>query len=720
MNDVSADCGSDTRAAGHLKPHCALNVAVVGNRRFAKETDAEPNENANRMKDMAADACKEVWGVIAAAMQSVLERPIEVPPIPSGSCGCEPARGTMRQFFSEERPCLRILTNLAAGADQIGAWTALESGPELSDVQVELVAVLPFPEEDYPGLPGKRQKEFREEEAESLRKLIDRPQMRQVIRLDGRYQADAPLPPDDPANRAAQHQAYRQASDMILQNADLLLAIYDPVASGRIAGTQELVGQALAQEIPVVAVLVSEHEARVAVYRTADRRPVDGIVEWGKSCSLDDSVWREKLCRRVSYLMCVPNLFTPSKETNVEKKKRIRGLVETVMRLRLFFEEEPMHPACRCPIRSRVSRWVWGIMLAVATRFAAQDRFALAAEPPAEANDDITIAPYARFYERASDLAGAYMRTYRGAFVLAFTLAGVAVAAAVALMASALLAHGQSPGWAILPLGGLKLGVIIILLVLERTSRKARYQEHAADFRYLAELLRPMQWLAPVGTSAPIVELPAHYASLDPRQSWMQWLFRAVTRSAPFLVVPAGPSQDALRRQISYGRSDAIQALERAASQWVQGQIRYHWENGQKMYWIENGLERIGKKLLWIILVCACAALGLEMFHHLRPLAILLGALAAALPAFIAALGGIVVQTEAKRLRIRSEAMHHRLTRAQGQMRREIEVLNDAGYNLQGGDTWRIARQLRSLAAVMIGETSDWRALYPMHDVRPG
>lgn len=67
-------------------------------------------------------------------------------------------------------------------------------------MEVELEAVLPFAEADYPGRPGQPRPEFRPEEAATLGRLAT--QARQVVRLDGRY--------DDPRSR---NHAYQQARD---------------------------------------------------------------------------------------------------------------------------------------------------------------------------------------------------------------------------------------------------------------------------------------------------------------------------------------------------------------------------------------------------------------------------------------------------------------------------------------------------------------------------
>src|SRR5262249_10649710 len=95
---------------------------------------------------------------------------------------------------------------------------------------------------------------------------------------------------------------------------------------------------------------------------------------------------------------------------------------------------------------------------------------------------------------------------------------------------------------------------------------------------------------------------------------------------------------------------------------------------------------------------------------------VVLGAVAAVLPAFIAALGGIVFQSEAKRLRLRSEAMQAGLS----EQRRRLALQIDAIPHAHGGDARRAARSLRDLSAMTIAEAADWKVLYQTHEIHAG
>jgi hypothetical protein len=709
-----------------LKPRCALKVAVVGNRRFGGETDESPTEAAAAMKRQAARACTAVWQVIVESMPSALEMAVPVVaehqriddrPLPDLR---------LKDFYSVEAPRLAVLSALAAGADQIGAGMALEVGRAAVGMEVELEAVLPLPERDYPGMPGRPRPEFRRDEAAALAKLAA--QARQVVRLDGGYD-----------NAGDRNRAYQQGRDVLLQHADVLMAIYDPAARGSPAGTLDTVDRALAGGLPVVALLVAAHESRIAIYTDPVDRPLTADGEWAGADPLDGDGWRSGLVEEVRYLLALPHQIPAPAETGHDRENRLKSLAEAVNRLRLIYGEAPPHRWCRGPVLERAFGWAWQAVLRVGSFFS-RPLDPLERIPQADrARDEITLAPYAPYYDRASALADAYMRTYRGAFVLAFALAGVAVAAAVILMAVSMpdvaqslrrlaghrggtLMAGDPPLLAILVLGGLKIGIIVFLIVLERVSYQARYQEHATDFRYLAEKIRPMQWLAPVGTVVPAVDLPAHLAPHDPRGGWMPWLVRAVARGTPPVSRRSSRDEQPSPREISLDVDAARVALERARSEWLQGQVLYHRDHARRMHGLDEGLERLAKILLWTVLALAVLAFVLKLLYlggivDAGQVPFLLGAGAAMLPAFIAALGGIMFQSEARRLQTRSEAMYHALRVRQRDLEHRIAAL--AGRP-DRGVAWPAAQHLRALSAMMIEETGDWKVLYETHEIHAG
>lgn len=406
---------------------------------------------------------------------------------------------------------------------------------------------------------------------------------------------------------------------------------------------------------------------------------------------------------------------------------------------------------------------------------------------PPTAPTEITLEPFKRLHQRGEALSLSYMNEYRWAFPYAYLLAGIAVLMAVsALLLSCLhpkqeyegapphhtqsecaetglptaqqehapLTHAQQrmPETSPCPkpkeagselwfyclsfaLGLTKILIVLALIRVELRHRGEAWQEHAVEFRYLCELVRPMQWLAALGTSVPRTGMPEFYRPFDSKLGWEFWLFRACMRQQPVVLCAQGVRAP---QTVQLDKHWLLPALKACRDGWLQDQRGYHWRNAVKMHRLENGIEAMAERLLKIVFVCACVACSIEgaplilhlagekempsTLEHLEHLALLLTGFAAVLPAFIAALNGIRSQAEAPRLELRSESMLHALNdrhRLLNDLITEVESIPDANAD-QANIAYRAAQTMRSLAGMMVEEASEWKALYQMHEVKAG
>ncbi|GAA5127597.1 hypothetical protein GCM10023212_32760 [Luteolibacter yonseiensis] len=820
-------------------------MAVIGNRRYAGDADTvedvkveDTPKEAEKVLSALSESFQEVWKAIGDQMLVARKQEIRVEAA-SHSGGKrhghrEERKVFINQFFDETKPAkLGVLSSLAAGADQVGAEAALVVGkafrhkptcekaatdlPACEKLEVELEAILPMAEKNYPGLQGGEQKEFRKKEAAKLRELLS--EASQVIRLDGSYDS--------------RHGAYSAAAELLLENSDLVIAAYDPQAEAGAGGTLETVRQALEREIPVLAMIVKETEIRIVLYRKTKDRP-ERDKEW-EQAEGKHKMWEEGLKTLVSYLLAFPHSMAGTAEAgnlhgeNAHGYERKRSLATAVERLELLQGVLPL----RFPASSKWVRWLTGWVVRatayVGERFAKLHAFERAdlakvipgqklerpgpfsglgqwllamtpfAKKPAPSGNlgRVTMEPYSSVYLRASSLSRPLMAVYRGGFVSAFLLAACASSVAILSLGCSLLF--ENPWIVVLVgLGVLKLVIIAILLALEVYNHHQKWQEVAADFRYLAEVMQPMEYLAPLGASMPYIELPSIYTRGDPRQDWANWLFRAYSRATPSVIALPGSE---VGKEISVVADDKM--VDRS-KQWISSQISYHKRNAVKSHIIENGLERLGFSLLVIVLAAVLALLAIEVPHlmpheentqepakqeasaatqekyaavgdigdgtaepagaaavsapadgaaarHLvtRPAGehavygkesaekgkeapsmfrepwyvVLLGVLAASLPALIGALGGICFQSEAKRLEQRSEIMVWLLD----EHYKRVEILggslkqgNPSPSLTQPPPSRLLAAELRSAADLMVRESLDWRTLYRTHSIKAG
>jgi hypothetical protein len=695
-----------------MKPRCALRVGIIGNRRFGGETDTQPTAAGRTTAARASEALAAVWQAVFDGVERALNQPVHQGP--------RVTTVTVRDLFAGDRPRIAVVTSLAAGADQIGAQRALEQAKELANdgVRVELEAVLPFKEVDYPGLPHARRPEFREHEAETLRTLAAA--ARQVVRLDGVY--------DDPH---MQVHGYRQASAIVRQSSDVLIAVYDPHATPKAGGTIETVALALQSRTPVVAILVSDAHTRVSVRTQPSEHALSPDEEWSAARPVADEGWRSLLADAITSRLSLPEACAPREHTRShahDAHDQSEELAHAFRRLRLISGEEALSSINRGKLRARIFTAAWKSLFAIAALFAKH-------RPRRGASETVTarvdLHPYDAFYRRASELSAAYMRTYRGGFVLSYFLAWLAVVIAVTGMTLWLVLMPEKPRVEVIAgLGTLKLALIAVLYLLERAGHRERFQEAAADFRYLAELLRPMQWLAPLGATPPSVEVPIHATWHDPARSWMVWMARAISRSVPAFAKRRPDGSWHYPHEVTIDAVTAADALERARTEWLEEQATYHHHTAGRMHALNEGLERLAK---WSIAVVGLAALGALVLEtlaltHYEPvksltywaeehhaLAMILSAAAVVLPALVVVIAGLAFQSEAKRLAMRSEAMYLAMSEYQQQLQEAEGSLRAPGGH--AGEAMHAAQMLRTVSAVTIGEAADWKLLYEVHGI---
>lgn len=713
------------------KPRFALEIAVVGNRKL------------NNLAPQVEMACTLIWSLLAEEMLVLPEREFQVPSEQHGEAS---RTKKLRDFFNEQKPCLTLMSALAKGVDQTAAETFYAVREKFPGLCMEVDSAMPFREQDYPGMPGAtRTGEFTDDEAGTLRRLSE--QARQVVRLDGNYQ--------HPRKRV---KAYRQAVTMMVQNADMLVAVFDPKAPPGLAGTQESVRHALQAEMPVLAVLLSEQSDEPAIMLWDSIDEFDNVLNAlndQQAPSLIETEWRQQVRNKLAYLTLPPHVPEKDKTTSEhEAHLRDARLRESVERLEMFFGERPLpHTLNHRLIGKLLHSRVWLSLKELGRRAKNKEHGFLnpkhGVPQPPNRSHALDIDPYAAYARRADEITTGLMRVYRAAFVLTFILAGVAVTLAVLMLMSLVLTDGHAKIEALACFALPEIVIIGLLMRIEHVAHHERWQQHAVDYRFFAELARPMPWLAPLAASTPMVGLPAFYRPLDPRQSWEFWLLRALARSTPSWMLPGQHFAAAPPRETQMTNRSTRQALRRSVLFWLAGQRRYHRKNAAEMHHIENGLENLAKWLLRTVLAFALVALAIKVCHHPTSwlwelfnrdhsgtvecrseeghisvstiIALLLGAGCACIPALIASLNGIMFQSEARRLELRSESMYHALS----DLRREL-ITRYVALRKQPleGDTstaaWDTAESLRSIAALTIAEAGDWKALYQMHNVRAG
>lgn len=358
--------------------------------------------------------------------------------------------------------------------------------------------------------------------------------------------------------------------------------------------------------------------------------------------------------------------------------------------------------------------WIWA-------RFEAGFRY-----PQRINNAEYGAPEISAMRRRASQLNQYYAGLYRGAFLLNYLLAVVAVALGATslvlmgathtdlsrVLATALQTNSSTiaPGSAfVLILVTLaKLGVVGFMMRNTNVANKEKWNEKAIHFRYLAEQLRCVPFLQMAGNGQGPRSSRSLFSSKAVRQGTVDWLVGALVRNFD------RPPPAAL---------DPAASLEVIKTQWIQAQIDYHEANTRMMSRIESFTERWSRRINRIVM----AAVGIDLLTltmnwlgwlpdalsmTIAPMSPALVFLAALLPAVVASLSGIRFQSECGRLAERSavvtELLRDRVREAE-QLQASIAMEMPSRRSERLADVLRLAE---NCARDLIDEVAEWSVLY--------
>lgn len=616
-------------------------------------------------------------------------------------------------WYSPEKPLLTVVSPLAEGADRIVA----EAGIELSldpgfarDLDFALESPLPFARAEYATdfEHGDDEQATRASRAEFERLLG---KARSVLELDG--------------ERDHQEDAYEAVGRTVVRHCDVLIALWDGEPARGKGGTGQIVREAVRVEVPVVWIsIVPPHDRWLLAFERD--MPVKGEYR-----ELEE---RLRALLRLPVDRDVP-LELPSSRPHKEQRTAKRALGEylrerqprwTLGFLFGYFNkllllgwsppacpQEVLHPegtgaappagteattgGARPEERRSLLDWLPGrvpdFKLSTADEWKKSWTAAIFPQE-AQARIDGQILEH---YAWADKLANYYGGKYRSSFVANYLLSGLAVAAAFA--AFVLAPHDFALPFAFTLV---ELVFIVAILFITRWGRRAYFHERWMDYRLLAEQLRQMRFLLPLGRTTPTARLPI-YLHGDPRNTWVSWHFRAVVRATPLIHCALVPS--------------FLEACRRLLAEATRDQVRYHFNNEKRSEELAHRLHG-GGLFLFLLTLAACvvhaahllaehlAGVGGEgMAHDLT----LFGAMV--LPAFGAALAGISTQAELERIAKRSRAMTAEL---QSRLKKLVPAAPPASATaptppLSSRDLGQLGEQI---AETMVTELLDWRVVF--------
>ena len=630
--------------------------------------------------------------------------------------GSRSSADSVTRYYAPETPLLRVVTGLSEGADTvIGQRThEMHGRRQLNGVELELAAVIPASVGSY-----------RDSRPASHHSVFDRlaAACSYVIALDGML--DKPSP-DTALARRRRGRAYRAQAAVLLRQADLLVAATDAAQPGRVGGTLETVRAALERDMPVLFIDTARRRSwliepfhDLAAILSNEPLPdteVDAALRaHARTLLADDGAPTDGASSHGSHLLAEYFRAANVPPTNATGQRR--------------------------PTR-RERLWQW-----FERRFQGQ-RAAL--------TTDTALPVVAAWRNRAKQLNYHYAGLYRGAYLLNYALAILAVtlaALSLVLLGQAhtgpvaameltapeptTVAPGSRLQLVLLGLALLKVSVVGTIAWNTHQAHHGDWNDKLVDYRYLAERLRAMFYLPLLGSFEPPSAAPPQYASRVVRQSAVDWLLEAILRALPpsALATPVEvPGSQGGAITVHVLSPDAREGLRRLRDGWIPQQAAYHAQLSRTMDALHRFLDGWGRRLNVAVIgfVVIDILLTIGELLHLFParVAALVTAnmpwlvfLAAVLPAAVAGLNAVRFQSECRRLADRSAVIQAilvgrnsataggRLLAAQ-QLTTQMEHAK-AQLDLDPG-SWvvEVLRQTEVVARDLAEEVGEWSVLY--------
>ena len=525
---------------------------------------------------------------------------------------------TFREIVAAERPFFSGAEPMLRVVGTAAEGSALLAAQAARKLGAEVACVLPFAREEYA-------RDFSTPAARDLAgAIIDEAQA--VFVLPGRHDEGA--------------RAYERANDVVLANIDLLVAVWNGARADGRAGTGDVVQTAVTFGIPVIAIDPASTAPPRLVLAPGDDRLEHPIATDLAGASLDG------LAGLLRDIVAPPS--------GGDKRQGLADL----------YREQPDR---------RPRRFEYPLLLKMFAVDRVEARSVV--ERSEQTAEPVPTPALAELRRRtgAIDAFGVYYgRLFRSSTASAFLLTIFAALFSATLMilfnVFGIWIFGQM----------LVTGLVLLDAAI---GAKRRWHERWLDYRLLAERLRCLRFLHPLGLGLD----RASGLAWRPKQSWVEWYVR---RSERALGAPAGDMR----------LDDVARAARRLADVEIAGQVDYHRRAFRQLGLLERRLGGVARWALWattaVVALLGIVAVAEWPIDPWRPLA---SVLLFALPAVTSAFAGVRAEADLLRLTERSAAAAVALAR----LRRVIGAAAPT-YD-------RIAVAAMRAAAIMAAELSDWR-----------
>lgn len=566
-------------------------------------------------------------------------------------------------FYAGDAPLLRAVSPLAEGSDRIFAEEALGLG-------YSLCTPMPFWQEEFekdfkPGQEPDSLQHFREILARAAAGIE-----LSLFELDG--------------DRAQAGEAYAAAGRVVLNQSDLLVAVWDGAAAAGRGGTVDTLQEAMRFHVPVVWVDALAPESWQVV---TDADALAQAASGGRARPEEES---ESLHQAISQIVAadirmpsgVPG--TASEGFDYFRKSRPAFNFASVWKIfrDLFGSGRLRIPALKTRDFVEAVRKEWPTRSDVSHTSVLSDWV------------NRRLRPH---YAWADGLADLYADAHRSAFILSYILSASAVL--IALLPMTIVSGGPILE-AACTIG--EFVILAVILALLRLGRAHRWHEHWMEYRLLAEMIRQLRFQIPLGGGRPLIRVPAHLSVYgDPAQTWMYWHVRAIARD---IGVPHARVTQAYVQ-------DCLSFLRNLVGSPKDGQWGFHTlsairasNTARNLRWLSVGLFAATLLDVAIRIVPYLVPATHDLISESLARWLVMGS--AALPAFGAAFEGIAFQGEFARVAKRSAAMASGFEKY-ARLIQTLSARKDPPPQLAD-----VVPVSDTIAHAMVDEVVDWRTVF--------
>jgi hypothetical protein len=632
------------------KPRFALAIGIVGHRLRhwgdAKEgTDGRPLR-VKQLHKIASDIQLALKAIKSAAVQAYHDHESLFDDTPD---------------VKQRAPELTLVSTLADGADTIAATAALDLGYAL-DVP------LPFAVAEY-------EKDFSSDAVDgqiplrNFRSLLGK--AHSILQLPGQRRTEGDT---ERQGHLKENRAYEAAGVTVLNQADILLAIWDGEGSRGRGGTAEMVAEAARQRIPIIHVdangeaepriLGGGGELYVAADAVEDLTPVE--LETGLANLVEDLVRPPAAVPSKREQLGLIERYAPALASETDA---LKGFLGDRFGRRNLRPEFPIMLAMAWVRKCRRTDYRPNAPAELADGYLALSRQASDCGPS-------TANILAEAYGWADAISIRFAQVFRSAVVANFTLAAWTI-----ILAVFSLTFDQEQKTLFVAAEFVLIGLIVLNTV---AGWRGGWHRRWFEAREVAERLRTALPLWALGIR------PATFFGREP--TWTGWYARAIVRSQGML--NAGQNSDWL--------ANAHSTLQKV----LDDQCSYHIKSAEQMGELEHRLEILGLFLFIATLVLAVVFVGfLQLYPPTHEHVVLVTAISASLPALASAIYAIRIigdfggsARRSERTLVALEALKRAAQRDADDLR-ALRVIARAAAEAMLGDvaSWRLATESRAL-----------------------